>query len=502
MPRTLAIARLWYEASSFTPVPTRIEQFKGREWIEGEAAVAFYRGTRTELGAAVDFLDRSPGWQARWLRCAAASPGGPVVETDLQAILDEILRGIEASGCDAVYLSLHGALFGERTLCADLELVRRVRSIVGRRPVAITFDLHANVPEAIAREVDILVGYKTYPHVDMYEAAERALRLLDATVAGALAPVVAVRKVGAILPSFNMRTEAGPMAEIEALARAAVQSEPALLDVSPFGGFAFADTPCAGASVVVTADRDRAAAEAAAERIAGEMRDRAPRFAVSFPDAAEAVASVLAALPARTTHRPIAIVEPSDNTLSGGAGDTPGLLRAIVEAASPVRTVFAFFWDPTLVGRCHAAGTGSRLTASLGGRLTPIYGAPVVLEAVVERLTDGRFRNHGPMEAGLEVNLGRTAMLRAGSLRVIVTEGCHAPNDIAYFALHGVDLAEVDLLAAKAKNHFRAAFTGRCERIIDADTPGPAMADMTKLPFRNLPPELYASIGLSGPAPV
>lgn len=497
MPLTLAIARCWYETNSFTPCLTRVAQFRQREWVAGDAAVAFYRGTRTELGAAVDFIERSDGWRGRFLRCCAASPGGPVAEEDLQAILAEIVRGVSEARADAVYLSLHGALFGENTLCADLDLVRSVHAVIGDKPLAVTFDLHANVAEEIARYVDILIGYKTYPHIDMFEAAQRALALLDARVAGRLRLVVALRKIGAILPSFNMRTQAGPMAEIQAIARAAEARNPALLDISPFGGFAYADTPCAGASVAVTVDGDVQLAQQTATAIAGEMRSRAPQFRVQLATAESAVDDALARLAARSDARPIAVIEPSDNPFSGGAGDTPGLLRAIVERASAVETVFAFFWDPALAERCHAVGAGCPIAIELGARLAQWYGEPVPLNAEVIALTSGRYRNSGPMETGLTVELGKTAVLRVGrKLRIIVTGSCQPPNDPEYFALHGIRLDQVDLLAVKAKNHFRAAFAPLCAAIIEADTPGPAMADMSLLPFRNLPRELRTTTRL------
>jgi microcystin degradation protein MlrC len=497
----LAIARLWYEASSFTPVPTTLAQFRQREWTDGTAAADFYRGTRTEIGAALDFLESHPNWHAGLLRCAAASPGGPVEESDLQTIFDEIVEGIRALQPDAVYLSLHGALIGSRTLCADLALVRRVRSAIGRRPLAVSFDLHANVPEEIAQHVDILCGYRTHPHVDMYETAQRALNLLDRWVSGEIRPVVAVRKVGAILPSFNMRTESGPMADIEQLADAAVRDTPGLLDITPFGGFAYADTPCAGASAVAVADSRVGIARTAADRLAAAMSARAEAFRPNIPNAPEALTRALRILDARSSTRPVALVEPSDNPLSGGAGDTPGLLRAWLDARLDLRCVFAFFWDPDLVDRCHAAGVGGRITARLGARLATWYGEPVEIEAQIAVLTDGRFRNHGPMETGLAVDLGRTAVIRSDHLQVILTESCQAPNDLGYFRLHGIDLGDVDVLLAKAKNHFRAAFTPLCEAILDAETPGPAMAAMARLPFRNLSPELYAGIGLAGPTP-
>jgi microcystin degradation protein MlrC len=114
------------------------------------------------------------------------------------------------------------------------------------------------------------------------------------------------------------------------------------------------------------------------------------------------------------------------------------------------------------------------------------------LRARVARLTNGAFINEGPMERGLRVDLGPTAVLKAGPIRLIVTSRCGAVNDPAFFALHGVELERTPLLLAKAKNHFRAAFAGVFDEIILAETPGPAMADCAALPFRHIPPDRFA----------
>jgi microcystin degradation protein MlrC len=79
-------------------------------------------------------------------------------------------------------------------------------------------------------------------------------------------------------------------------------------------------------------------------------------------------------------------------------------------------------------------------------------------------------------------------MVRAGKLRIILTSRKEAAVDPAFFALHGVDLAGVRLLANKAKNHFRAAFAPLCSAIVECDVPGPAALDLASLPFRHVPP--------------
>jgi microcystin degradation protein MlrC len=479
MTMRIAVARLWHEGNSFTPVRTRLADFLQKEWVQGLEAIGFYKGSRTELGAAVDFFEENRALTPVFLRCAAAGPGGPVEEEDLQRIVGEILEGLLLANADALYLSLHGALIGSETLRADLALLRGAREILGRKRIAASFDLHANLDPAIAPLVDALVGYKTYPHVDMYETGWKALSLLTA----AEASVVAIAKVGKVLPSFKMRTSDGPMAEIEALAARRAAETPGILDVSPFGGFAYGDTPCAGASAAVTANGDRAAAQALADEMANEMLRRSSQFSVHIFQPAQAFDRLTKRRP--RSGAPAAILEPSDNPLSGGAADTTGLLRALLEHGAGYRTVFAFFSDPLVVAECQV---GKKMRVLLGGKRSAAWGPPVALEVEVERITDGRFRNAGPMEQGLEVNLGRTAVLRAGNVRIIVTESCQAPNDMEYFRLHGIDLATVDLVCAKAKNHFRAAFGALFDPIIEVDTPGPAAADLAGMPFKHVSP--------------
>jgi microcystin degradation protein MlrC len=401
-----------------------------------------------------------------------------VDEEDLQAIAGEIVEGLMMANPDALYLSLHGALIGTETLRADLAILRASRELLGRKRLAVSFDLHANLDPEIANLADVLVGYKTYPHVDMYETGWKALTLLTRHSNTS----VTIAKVGKVLPSFRMRTQDGPMAEIEALAAKLAQA-PGVRDVTPFGGFAYGDTPCAGASVAVTATRDLPDGPEIAAHLASEMLRRAPQFAVHLVTPEQAFHGLSGRRP--RTGMPAAILEPSDNPLSGGVADTTGLLRALLEHGQKYRAVFAFFCDPLVVAQCHER---NRLNILLGGKTSEAWGPPVALEVTVERVTEGRFRNAGPMEKGLEVNLGRTAVLRAGDVRIIVTESCQAPNDMAYFRLHGIDFAEVDLVCAKAKNHFRAAFGSVFDPIIEVDTPGPAAADLASMPFKHVSP--------------
>ncbi|MBE9552185.1 MAG: M81 family metallopeptidase [Proteobacteria bacterium] len=484
MPR-LAILRFSHEGNTFNPIVTGRAAFERCEWRKGGTARETYRGSRTEMGAAVDFLDAHPDWRGEFLRCAGAPPGGPVSDLLINEVTGEATVDLAGGGWDGVYISLHGAMLGEARKTPDLDMLRAVRGAIGPTcKLAASFDLHANMAWEIGSIVDIAVGYKTYPHVDTYETAEKALGLLARAVAGEIRPFVTIERTGLVLLSHNMRTETGPMAEIEALARE-LENRHGLYDVSPFGGFTYGDSSNAGASVAVTAERTNTEAPGVARSVCIEIVRRRKGFLPDMPAADSAVRAIVQNPPGGLT----AIVEPADNPMSGGIGDTPALFRALIEARPEVPSLFAFFCDPPLLDLARAAGEGGELDTGLGGRLTDIYGPPVQARLRVVRLTDGRFVNNGPMWRGMTVDLGGSALFELVDnpmVRVIVTGACISPNDHAYFQLHGVDLADVRILAAKAKNHFRAAFGPVCARIVDVDTPGPATADLTSLPFKHV----------------
>lgn len=491
----IAVARFWYEGNAFGPLPADMAAFERYEWRTGAPALASARGTASELGGVAEFADGHPDWEVVTLRCAAALPAGPIDEAVFERFAGDLREGLDAGaaqgGWDAVYLSLHGAAITTRRQTPDLDIVRMVRQLLPEVPIGASFDLHGNMPAEMAALLDVASVYRTHPHIDMAQTAQRVLQGLVRCASGGLQTRRALLNDGLLLPSSNMRTDAGPMRELQAVARAATTG--AVLEVLVFGGFPYADTAATGASVFVVSDAsldpDGHEAQAAAQGVMNRMRELAPAFAVTLPGPDDAVATAL------RSSQPglLAVTDASDNPLSGGGADTPGLFRALLAARPQVPCVFASFANPTVVRLARDAGVGQTIDVTLGARFGGHFGAGVPVRATVERLTEGVFRNIGPMEAGVERRCGGSVVLKVQdlpSLRVIVTEQVVAADDPAFFQLHGIDLDAVRLLCVKAKNHFRAAFAQRCREIIDCAAPGPASVDLSNLPFRTLRPGL------------
>jgi microcystin degradation protein MlrC len=296
MTKRLAVARFWFEGNAFSPVPTTLASFREREWTKGRVALDAARGSESELAAIADFAAAHPEWDVTVARCCSANPGGSIDDDAFAALRDELATDLAGGRWDAVYLSPHGAAIARSEPAADLALVRAVAAVT-RCPLGASFDLHANLDPAIAAYLAAASGYRTYPHVDMKATAARVLGQLRRAAGCATRPQAIVQPLHLLLPSFNMRTSAGPMAEVLAAARR-LEREP-LLDISVFGGFPYADTAATGASVLVVADG--AADTPGLFRALLRLRPRVRTVFAYFSDEAAAAAAHVAGAGAAIT---------------------------------------------------------------------------------------------------------------------------------------------------------------------------------------------------------
>ena len=253
MPRTIVIARLNHETNTFSPVPTPLDAFAPR-W--NEAAYQDQKGARTAMGAFLDIVEALPD-------VVVVTPGGGDGQSQrhravhaYRAACDAILAAVEA-GCDAVLLDLHGAMVAAEADDGEGALLAQIRRIAPHVPLGVALDLHGNVTQAMIDHSDIIVGFKTYPHVDMYETGAHAGRLMVALLEQRIRPVTAWRQLPLLSHTLmSNTTTASAMQRAVAAAREA-ESEPGILAVSIMAGFSLADFNDAGMSVVVVGDGTR-----------------------------------------------------------------------------------------------------------------------------------------------------------------------------------------------------------------------------------------------------
>ena len=176
----------------------------------------------------------------------------------------------------------------------------------------------------------------------------------------------------------------------------------------------FIDRPGMGSGGLVITDGDADGARAAAVSLAEEYWQRRHEFEPDMSTPAEAVRQGL-----DIDDRPVVLMETADACGGGAAGDSVACIAALLEFAPDAASV-APVVDPEAAARCHAAGVGAEVTLRLGHRLDPRWGDPITVGGTVEALTDGRFVYEGGIWEGVVGEMGPTAVLRAGGLRIVI----------------------------------------------------------------------------------
>ena len=149
----------------------------------------------------------------------------------------------------ALYLDLHGAMVAEHLDDGEGEFLGRVRRVVGdAMPVVASLDLHANVTAAMVALADVLVAYRTYPHVDRRQTGERAARVMDSLLTGVRKPDKAFRQIPFLIPLTWQCTMVEPMASVYGALGEVEGGD--VLSASVLAGFPLTDIPDCGPSVV------------------------------------------------------------------------------------------------------------------------------------------------------------------------------------------------------------------------------------------------------------
>jgi microcystin degradation protein MlrC len=480
---TVAIAGILQESNTFSPVKTRYEDFSP---VFGDAALKRHQGKATEIGGFIDVLSTART-RVEPVCAAWAITAGRMVRRDFDRLAGEFEERLaRVRRPTGLLIALHGAQTAEGVDDVEGALLATARRVLGDRvPIVATLDLHANVTRDMASHATTLVGYHTYPHIDLYETGVKAARLLLRMLAGRVRPTMAFRKLPMILPAENMQTTRGPMHRLIERGKALERSGKALA-VSVFGVQPWLDIQEMGCSVVVVAHKSRSTVAVVADRLARRFWEVRGEFNVRLTPPERAIREALC-----VPGRPVILSESSDSTGSGSPGDSTGLLKALL--AARLREPVAFFMvDPDAVAEAHRARVGATLTMPLGGKLDPARSQPVQVAARVRLLSDGHWtpRARG-YNTGIETSMGRAAVLDIGSIRMLVAERSTMTVDPELYRSHGIEPLDMKIVAVKSPNGFRAAYEPIAKRIFIVDTPGASTANLRSLPYRRVPRPIY-----------
>jgi microcystin degradation protein MlrC len=494
----VVVAMMKHETNTFSPVPTPLERFAigQKEPASGRAAYEAFKGTGSAIAAFID-LAEAEGAEIVIPVAANAWPSGPVDDRAYRHIADAICEAV-AEGCDAVLLDLHGAMVTESLEDGEGALLERIRKIAPRVPIAAAFDMHTNLYPAMIENADVVAGYQTYPHVDVYETGLRAGRPLFRMMKGEVKPTMAWGNRPMLPHVMRQGTDDFPNQALQARARE-MEARGEALAATLFVGFPHADIRNAGLSAVVVTDNDRQKAERLRDELLDAAWDAREAFVYKIEKLEESLARARA-----IAEGPVVLLDHYDNCASGGTMDTMTVLGAILDAGLENVAAFAIF-DPEAVSQMIAAGVGSSVTLPLGGKMDmPAIGRkgePRSVTGRVKLISDGRYRNRGPMSTGVLMDMGPTVMLDTGKVEIVVISRHVEPNDLGCLLSLGIDPTTKRYLMLKSRVHWRAGFKPIAKAVIECAGTGVCTSDYGQLAFKNVRRPIYPLDLVNEPVP-
>jgi len=461
----IAVATFSHETCTFCPDPTTVEdwEFGSRQGYIGGFKTICEEYGGVELVGILSPRGARGGSSGSWVTTEAFEKYSNLIVRDLN----------QAGHLDGIFLSLHGAMAVTGIPKPEAELVRRVRKAVGDIPIMVTLDLHANEDHELSDAADAVFIIKRYPHYDTTLIGERAARVMINTVRGHYKPTMATRKPGVITPSVFQGTAVSPAMEIMEKARRWECRYPGVY-VSVAFGFAYADVPDVGATVMVVTNND----QKLADRIADDMSDyiwkRRKEFAgKKLPKTKEGVALAIAA--AKDGKTPVIIADHSDRT-----GGSTHILEELIKQGSKNFCIATLRDERAIEKLQKTTKKGDTVSIDLGGYSDEFAGNPVRIDGKVEFIG-----NYGR---------GTVVVLAFGeNNRVILTPQLMQVTTPQIFRPLGINIYTLDIIVLKSRVHFWRGFveTDLAGAVFEVDAPGWGPADLTLLPYKNIPKDIY-----------
>ena len=486
----IATGGVSHETSTFVRTPTTIRDFvDGKGLFRGDEIIDRFRGTNTCTGGFIEGAEKH-GYELVPLLWTFAFPSGLIVREDYDLLksefLERLLRAESESGpVDGVLLDLHGAMVIHGIEDGDGDFIEAVREVIGPdHPIVVTQDLHGNHTKRRVEVADAIIGFDTYPHVDLTERGCEAADLIVRTIRGEVCPAMAIHQLPLLWSAACQVTAQPPMDEAVRKVHE-IEQRPGILNVTLATGFPLADVPEVGASVIVTADADPSLAQSVADELGAWIWQRRERWYRELSTVREGLAEG-----ERIGKYPIILADQADNTGGGAPGDSTEVLQTFLDLRLQDALVL-YMVDPEVTEQAYAAGVGGRISAVLGGKSDPAQGAPVEMDGEVVAISDGKFQYDGPMFAGLTGDLGLSAWLRSGGVSVVVVSAREQPFDQAFARSLGIDCASMRYIAVKSSAHFRSGFERIAGSIHNVDAQAIHSLDFKRIVFQRTKRRLY-----------
>ncbi len=482
MKKRVLILEFRQETNTFNPIVTQLSDFNsGAARVGAEAFAASIRSKGAVCGAVDAFtqadIETIPSV------FMAASSCGRVSDASLDYLLEQVDLVAKSNAFDGIYASLHGATCTETNDDACGTILEHLRKLAADKPIAASFDLHANITQKVLQNIDIICGYQTYPHRDLYEAGNRAGKLCAQMLQGKRFSMASAA-VPMLVPPAGYTSDEGCFCQLMNWGKE-LTAQGAIVDFTVFPVQPWLDIPEIASRIIVIAQDDSNAimyADQIAQRLAAMADYMQPQLL--------SVDEIIDIAENNESGKPVILSEFADSPNGGCVGDSVAVPLRLFERGSKLHTAL-FVRDPVAVEQAFRLGVGATGEFTVGAAFTPDIPGPLVAEGTVCSLHDGHFTLEGPANRGNKGYLGRSAVVRFGTVDILLCSRCSQSGDPQLFRHFGIEPSLYDLVVVKANTSFRLPYSRISPMIYCADTPGAGAANLQRFHWKKLPEGMY-----------
>ena len=487
--KRIAIAGFQHETNTFCPIPTIVDDFeKADAWpalTTGAQVIEVFSPLNIPIGG---FINAARSWQLRPIVWASAEPAGLIEKQAFEHVCGIICQGIEDAGyIDGVYLDLHGAMVAEGYADGELEIVRRVRQIIGDDvPLVCSLDFHANISAQFVDKISAMTIFRHYPHTDMAETGARAAKIMQHLVNTDQPLYKSFHQIDYLIPLSSQGTTHFPFNEIYADFDQLQNN--GVLSVDAAAGFPAADIADCGPSVISYGTVQQNV-EDAANSLLNRFSQAESKFTDPLLTADNAVKMASALI--KENPEPVVLADVQDNPGAGASSDTSEILQTLITQDS-ARAIVGVICDPDSVKQCWRAGVGSQLELALGDRYPVEQASGFSHQYSVEQLSDEPIRCTGQMYGGCDADLGAMAVIRCTSTHheifVVLSSQRFQCLDLALFRQMKLKIELPQIIVVKSTIHFLTDFEPVAQTVLFVEASGLHPCKLSKIRYKNLRP--------------
>lgn len=472
----IAYAGFALESVSSSPFIIDQDLFE-KNALHGTELLEKQKGTNTVAGGVIEQLEEE-SMQCIPIFESNAGALGPASDNAVRYAEHEIITGLQAAGhLDGIVLFLHGACWAPSYPDVEKYIIDAVHHAFPDIPIVVALDYHGNVNADTFTHAKAAVAYHHSPHTDMGETGKRAVKILSRILRTGQIPGFALAHPNIVIPSIMSATALEPLASIIASARNLEKTGDC--DISVMAGFAYADSPNTGMTVMCVDWDGQHAAHDKADQLTKALH--AERKAISTAQPVMSVEQMLQTLtPFAPKSRPTVVLEHADRL-----NDSTHGMHAL--RGKPVgRVAVPFLFDPHTAKQAVTAGSGAEIQVALGGHSSHHAGTPLTATAKVIWSGEKSYAVSGRMMHGAQVNLGATALLEIDNLRISVVSVFAFAIDGDPFYIFNERPEDYDVILLRSKTHYRDFYVPRAEQILIIDTPDLGPANVKQLIYKQL----------------